>query len=137
MPPGAPRPPSVSPASQWPSPREGPRLAAGPRWGLLKLQLFLIYRSGGHSILQTNNRQLRDNKHYLQNTGKRPTIYMQENSSYNRGNGSVLVKAPQDPPPLKTVQKIGHPGTADFLYSFEGGGPPPSKVYKTPSKGGP
>ena len=45
--------------------------------------------------------------------------------------GSVLVKAPQDP--LKTVQK-GHPGTADILYSFEGGGAP-SKVYKTPSKG--
>ena len=41
------------------------------------------------------------------------------------------------PPPLKTVQKIGHPGTADFLYSFEGEGGGPSKLYKTPSKGGP
>ena len=29
---------------------------------------------------------------------------------------------PTGPPPPKTGQKIGHPGTADFLYSFEGGG---------------
>ena len=50
--------------------------------------------------------------------------------------GSFLVKATQDPPPppLKTVQKIGHPGTAIFVQ-FKGGGA--SKLYKTPSKGGP
>ena len=43
------------------------------------------------------------------------------------GWGSVLVKAPQDP---GTVQKNGHPWTADFLYSFEG--PPPQKCAKLP-----
>ena len=38
----------------------------------------------------------------------------------------------QDWESISALQKIGHPGTADFLYSFDGGGP-----YKTPSKGGP
>ena len=34
--------------------------------------------------------------------------------------GSVLVKAPQETPhpsPSKLYKKIGHPGTADFLYT--------------------
>ena len=44
---------------------------------------------------------------------------------------NFLDKAPQDPPPLKTVQKIGHPRTADFLYSFEVG-PCPQNCTKLP-----
>ena len=43
-----------------------------------------------------------------------------------RKTGSVLDKAPQAPPPQNCTKNL-----AGFLYSFEGEGPPPSKLYKT------
>ena len=74
------------------------------------------------------------------NSGKSPDLLTKfalknslESSNFPSGPGhtgkssSVLVKAPQEPP-LKTVKKIGHPGTADFLHSFEGGVPPLKSV---------
>ena len=62
-------------------------------------------------------------------------VYKNDSNTYMRPNkfvittepsgyqylGSVLVKAPQDPP-LKTVQEIGHPGTADFCTVLRGVG---------------
>ena len=44
---------------------------------------------------------------------KGKNINNMDQSPYNNSKGSFLLKAPQDPP-LKTVQKVGHPGTADF-----------------------
>ena len=45
-----------------------------------------------------------------------------------------LDKAPLDPTPSpsKLYKKTGHPGTADILYSFEGGPSPPPKCIKLP-----